>query len=70
MNKPKNIWNYLLKLIPSFVWSALPHQVAQSIWLLQTDNCEVRGCKNKGALGNENIIDSKVTCDNCHAKTF
>lgn len=32
------------------------------------DECEIYGCDRNGVRGNENIIDGKITCDDCIQK--
>jgi hypothetical protein len=42
--------------------------IVEWLWSFLPDRCEMPGCSRKGVRGNENIIDGKRVCDDCHAK--
>lgn len=37
-------------------------------WRLLPDKCEMPDCSRQNVRGNENWIDGKIVCDDCHAK--
>ncbi len=45
-------------------------KIFEWLWSLLPDKCEGEDCCRRGILGNENIIDGKILCDYCSAKSW
>lgn len=44
------------------------NSILEWLWSWLPDRCEVAGCSRQGVRGNENVIDGRIVCDDCHAR--